>query len=149
MSNKKMENKSDILILEKLAENQINYFSITIFKDLKPIVSHCNHAEWLNFYRKNYDSDRPPPVQKYICSSTLRLLPWDLNDINKEAKDFIQKRNQVVEAASNLTVLFKKPPYLTAITLGTKQKNSHLINFLNEDLECLLLIERNLFYKTI
>lgn len=140
---------SETRILEKLSENQINYFSLTLFKNYRPVISHCNHIQWFDLYKEQYDSERPPPAQKYIFCSALRLLIWDFGEIDKETRAFIQKRNNIVEACENLTVLFRKNEYLTAITLGTKQKRSHLINFLNEDLDCLLLMEQNLFYKSV
>jgi hypothetical protein len=137
----------DVQILEKLSENKINYFSLTLFKDNKPIVSHCNHTDWLHFYRENYDLERPPPVQKYIFCSKLRALTWGFAEIDKESRIFVKKRNDVVEASKYMTLLSRKNQYLTAITLGTKLNEAHLINFLNEDLDFLLLMEKNLFYR--
>ena len=140
--------REDIQILEKLSENKIDYFSLTLFKDNQPIISHCNHAEWLHFYREHYDVERPPPVQKYIFCSKLRVLTWSFSEIDKEARIFVKKRNDVVDTSEYVTLLSRKKQYLTAITLGTKLNNSHLINFLNEDLDFLLLMEKNLFYRS-
>ncbi len=143
------DGKRDIPVIEKLSQNQIGYFSLTLFNKNKPILSHCNHPEWLNFYREHYDVERPPPVQKYIFSSKLRVLNWDFTDIDKEARIFVKKRNDAVEASEYITLLSRKNAYLTAITLGTKLKKSHLIDFLNNDLDFLLLLEKNLFYTQL
>ncbi|MBP9728789.1 MAG: hypothetical protein KBD23_01425 [Gammaproteobacteria bacterium] len=132
-------------LFERLSEKGIDYFSLTLFKGDQPIISHCNHPQWLSLYNLEYHQPGlPPPVQKYILSSKLRVLTWDFSEIDKEARDFIQKRNEVVETTKNISVIFQKQEHLTVVTLASKKKKSHLIDFLNNDLESLLCIEKNL-----
>jgi len=143
--NDALKHDREIRLFDRLSEKGIDYFSLTLFKGDQPIISHCNHPQWLELYNREYhEPGLPPPVQKYILSSKLRVLRWDFSDIDKEARNFIKKRNELVEASKNMSVIFQKQEYLTVITLGTKKKTSHLIEFLNNDLESLLCIEKNL-----
>lgn len=132
-------------LFERLSEKGIDYFSLTLFNKHQPIISHCNHPQWFDLYNLQYNQPRLlAPIQKYIFSSKLRVLSWDFPEINKEARDFIQKRNELVGTAKNISVLFQKQEHLTVITLGTKKTTAHLMDFLNQDLESLLFIEKNL-----
>lgn len=136
---------TEIRFFERLSEKGIHYFSLTLFQHDQAIVSHCNHPQWLDFYNRHYAQlGLAPPVQKYILASKLRVLNWNFDEIDKESRDFIQRRNEVVEASKNMSVIFQKKSNLTVITLGTQKKNSCLFNFLNHDLESLLCIEQNL-----
>ncbi len=135
----------EMRLFERLSEKGIDYFALTLFNKHQPIISHCNHAQWLNLYNlQYYQHGLAAPIQKYIFSSKLRVLNWDFSEIDKEAKDFIQRRNELVDTARNISVLFQKQEHLTVITLGTKKKIGHLMDFLNQDLESLLFIEKNL-----
>ena len=143
--NDALKRDTEIRLFDRLSEKGIDYFSLTLFKGEQPIISHCNHPKWLELYNREYHQPGlPPPVQKYILASKLRVLTWDFSEIDKKASSFIKKRNEVVETSKNISVIFQKKEHLTVITLATKKKTSHLIDFLNNDLESLLCIEKNL-----
>ncbi len=143
--NDALKRDTEIRLFERLSEKGIDYFSLTLFEHHQPIISHCNHPQWLELYNLQYHQPSlPPPVQKYIFASKLRVLTWDFSEIDKQAQNFIKRRNEIVEASKNISVIFQKQSNLTVITFGTKKKTKHLIDFLNNDLDALLCIENNL-----
>ena len=119
--------------LENLNDLGVSYYSYTFFKEKLPILSFSSSPEWLSIYKKNYEP--LPPVQKYILSSKLDVLLWDITEVDTEAKKFIKQRNDVVESNSNLTLFFRENSFLTAVTFGTKHGKSHLFNLLNKHAE--------------
>lgn len=130
----------DSPVVDMLAEKQIGYFSLTMYKEGKPVISTCNHAEWLRFYWDQYSQD--DPMKKYIFGSRLHVLPWSSFDVDRKAREYIGIRNELVSVNANITLLIPKNGYLTAVTLGTAHGDAHLINLLNKDLEPLLLIQK-------
>lgn len=137
--------QGDELVLNRLYENQVNYFSYTLFKNDKPTISHCNNSEWLGFYREKYGMDNPPPVQKYILHSRLSILPWDLVSFDSYTAEYIKARNNVVGVSNNISLVFRNNEYLSVITLGTSKGSEHLINLLNDEPRILHLIKDNFF----
>ncbi len=144
---KLLDPEAEVRFFEQLSDRGMDYFSLTLFdKHDRPIISHCNHRQWLDFYNQEYHQPRlAPPVQKYILASKMRVLTWDLPEIDKAARNFLQKRNEVVDVAHNVSILLKRQEYRTIITLGSKKKTQHIIDFLNEDVDTLLCIQNNLF----
>ena len=126
-------------VLDMLHTKKINYVSLNVFENNKPILFKCNHEEWLHYYEANYGTN-DSPVQKYILHSGLRVLFWDLFDLDKQTKDYIQKRNEIVSVKTNISLLYRKNKQLVALTCGSKMRQQYLINFLTKHIECLSLI---------
>lgn len=142
-----MKTLKDSRILDLLSKKYINYFSLTLFKKGKPIISHCNHPKWLQYYWKHYGLVSSPPGQDYLVNSKLKILFWEDLDLDKPTRDYIQTRSKVVGVNANVTLLFPKHEYLTALTLATNQGRDHLMGFLNTDLETLVLLQQTLVYE--
>lgn len=136
----------DDKLLDLLAIKKINYLSLTVFNYDKPIISYCNHPLWFSYYKNEYNVNKPPPVQKYILSSTLDILHWDCLGLDSQTRQFIKKRNDVVGVKANISVLYQKNKKLAALTFGSKMRETHLINFLAKDIKCLSYIINNVFY---
>jgi hypothetical protein len=81
------------------------------------------------------------PTKKYLLSSTLQVLNWDLLSLDKSTREFFKFRNDYVNINSNLTVIFEKGRYRAAVTMGTKEKSSYFLKFLNEEIDTLISIK--------
>ena len=132
-------------ILDMLDAKQINYLSLTVFNNNNPIISYCNNSSWFGCYKDEYTKDNPPPVQKYIFSSKFNVLVWDSISLDKQAKDFIQKRNEITSVRTNVSLIYKRPEKLAVLTLGSKMSGKYLIDFLSNDVKCLYFIVNNIF----
>lgn len=126
--------------LEALAEKHISCFSLTLFRKEKPIISYCNRPEWLEYYSNQYSMY--DPLRAYILSAKLRIVPWEYFGFDKPARDYCKIRNEIVCVNANVTLFFPENDYLTALTIGTKHGNAHLMNFLHQDLASLLLVKK-------
>lgn len=132
-------------ILDMLDDKQINYLSLTVFNNNNPIISYCNNSAWFGCYKDEYTKDNPPPVQKYIFSSKFNVLVWDSISLDKQSKDFIQKRNEITSVRTNVSLIYKKSEKLAVLTLGSKMSEKYLIDFLSNDVKCLYFIVNNIF----
>lgn len=135
-------------ILDLLHTKKINYVSLTVFKNNLPVVFQCNHEEWLYYHKAHYNVDHQSPVQKYIISSKLNVLIWNLLNFDSQTREYIQRKNHIVDVKTNISLVYQKNEQLIAMTLGTKQSNRYLIDFINYKADCLSLIMKNLFYNT-
>lgn len=140
---------TDNRVLDALTVKRIDYLSLTLFKRTVPIISHCNNSKWLNYYWNHYGFQFPVPGQDYVLKSKLRVLCWESIDLDITTKNYIQTRSKVVGVNANVTLLFPKHEYLTALTLATNQGRDHLMSFLNTDLETLVLIQQTLVYQAM
>lgn len=136
--------KIENFLIEKLQEQKIDYFSFSVLKKNTPIISYCNNKEWLDYYNEEYSIYKEPPVQKYITSSAMKLLLWDLSALSSETRKYLHSRNDVVGVGSNATIICRRGEFLTAVTFGTKYDKNLLLRFLNENVECLSIIKREL-----
>jgi hypothetical protein len=135
---------TDEVIIKKLAQKEIGYFSFAIFNNREPIATYCNTKQWSNIYNNEYNKDKPPPVQKYILNSKAQVIMWDLIDLDKESTKFIDTRNDVVKVTKNVTLLFKRELKIISMTLGTKKDQTYLQDFLNNNMDYISLICRYL-----
>lgn len=145
-----MDNKltrlHDSKFLDFLYTRKINYLSLTIFNQRVPLISYCNHPKWLDYYKGEYNINKPPPVQKYIFSSGMNVLYWDSLNLDSKTEQFIKKRNEVVSAKANISVVYHANSHLAVLTFGSAIGGSHLIEFLDKDTKCLSFIMNNIFY---
>jgi hypothetical protein len=142
----KLTQINDSKFLDLLYTKKINYLSLTIFNQGIPLISYCNHSIWLDYYKGEYNINKPPPVQKYILSSSINVLYWDSLNLDNKTEQFIKKRNEVVSVKSNISVLYHTNSHLSVLTLGSIVGGSHLIKFLDNDTKCLSFIMNNIFY---
>jgi hypothetical protein len=67
-------------------------------------------------------------------SSRLNLLVWENNTIDKDAKNFINERNDVVNASSNVTILGRSGlDQLSALTFSSPHDVNHTLRFISRD----------------
>jgi len=140
-----LQRKQTSNILNLLHTKKIDYVSLSIFKNNVPIIFQCNHEEWLNYHTSHYGTEHHLSVQKYIISSKLNVLVWDLLNFDTQTREYIQKRNRIVDVKTNISLLYQKNEQLIAMTLGTKQNNKYLIDFVNHEADYLSLIMQHLF----
>ena len=107
----------------------MEYYSYTLFHKNIPVISTCNNDEWLGLYSQKFDPNHTPPVQKYILSSGLSVIMWDFFEIDEDARDFINLRNQIVGVRNNITILSRNKNTVKCFTFGTKLDSDHLLNF--------------------
>jgi len=131
-------------VLQLLPTKAINYFSFTIFEKQQSIITYCNNQEWLNYCKNHYDEDIYFSVQKYILSSRLNVINWELLNLDQQTKEYIQKRNDIAGIKASISLLYQKNIRLIAVTFGTKQDSGYLINFFNYKIDYVSLIMRNL-----
>lgn len=135
-----MNNKA---ILQQLTAADINYFSFSLFNRGKVLMSYCNNKEWLELYNKEFCS-KIPPVQKYLISSSSKVVLWSLFDLDQEAKNYISIRNDITKVANNITVLFHNNYNLITFTFGTGKDLVTLTEFIRKNPQLLLALKRNL-----
>lgn len=132
------------MFMEKIGRKEIEYFSITIFREKRTTLSYCNNNYWLKKYNKDYIlQQKYVPVQKYILGSASKLIVWDACTLDKCAKEYIKKRNSIVGVSTNISILIKKNESLAAVTLGTKKSLSYLLDFISSSEE-LVEFEKNI-----
>lgn len=116
-----------------LFDQKIKYFSCTVFenKKNKELISWCNNNEWIKEYVQTFKST--PPVKKYIVLKKSGLLWWDEDLYDKETNEFIQKRNDICETKMICTFVPKYKNTFSAISFGSDQGQSHLIEIIEDN----------------
>lgn len=115
---------------QRLKEDGMEYYSLTLFYKNIPVISTCNNQNWLDFYSQNFDIDHCPPVQQYILSSKLNFIMWEGFTIDSSTCDYINLRNKVVGVKNNITILTRKKNTTKCITFGTSKDSNHLLDFI-------------------
>ncbi len=136
-------------ILQLLPTKVINYFSFIIFEKQQPIITYSNNQTWVNYCENYYDASIICPVQKYIFSSKLNVINWNLLTLEKLTKEYIEKRNEITGIKTNISLLYQEHSRLIAVTFGTHQDSRYLINFFNQKIDCISLIMKNLIKHNI
>lgn len=136
-------------VLQLLPTKVINYFSFTIFEKQQPIITYCNNKKWANYRENYYDANILCPDKKYILSSKLNVINWNLLTLEKATKEYIQKINEITGIKTNISLLYQQNSRLIAVTFGTNQDSRYLINFFNHKLDCISLIMKNLINQHV
>jgi DNA-binding CsgD family transcriptional regulator len=119
-------------IMDKLATHKIHYLALNVSEKNKIITTTSTNQGWINYCRNKYGLDgRANPVQKYVIEAKTRLVNLESLDLEPAERAYIQERNDFLEVRALITLLFRNQERLTTITLGTKQKSAHLLDFLN------------------
>lgn len=126
-----------------LLEEEINYFSYTLFNKGIPIFSACSDTVWMDFYKTNYLPK--PPVQEHILRKRFGAIDWNQDIYDLKTSKYLKLRCDVVGCKSIWTVLVDKGQKRGAISFGCKYDKTHIINFLNDHRESIKKVCGHLF----
>ena len=136
-------------VLQLLPIKTINYFSFTIFEKQQPVITYCNNQKWVNYCKNYYNNNILCLIKKYILSSKLNVINWNLLTLEKPTKEYINKRNKITGIRASISLLHHKNSRLIVVTFGTNQNSRYLINFFNHKIDCVSLIMKNLINKQV
>jgi hypothetical protein len=108
-----------------IEKSKINYCALTVFEKEDVVFSDCTHAEWLDYFKKNYT---PAPIQEKILSIPNGLIFWTPNEYEERVDKFIKLRYQVCDTNMIVTFIYSYFDKKIAFSLGTNENQQKLFD---------------------